>query len=408
MILSKNVIADFYMYEYLLSSDATYDKNLELEIKYGALVFLDKLKDYLLTVLEYSIIREISHVWWETIQPNTMNPPTREYLESIIDERIFYIVIDLAPEWVNSLPYKIYNGEELKNCSKLPQYMFIKHHPDIDSTTFIRIFKKYFTKLSWANDHGGENWLKITDSYLKLMDTYGEDLFVVCDTIFWLQHNTNTVFNKIKSLEENGSYKWINEFLDFRKECDLWDLWEYCSVSKKLAAKKMKMVYETKEEIEMEENLFTITATQNSIPTIGDLESGIDTKLDDLTDSIRSDIIGMKNDFITSITTVEKMVDDLPNELDSIKTDLYDKLDSFQQDTNAYMNNIDKSITMFKTHINEAREETIEDLTSYIDVKQKDLEDRISKTMFFVRNEILEKLEQRWYTIILNFFKKMF
>lgn len=447
MFFPKNMIADFYMYQYLVTSEETIDKDLELDIKYGALVFLDKLKEYLLTVLEYSIIREISHVWWETIDPNTMNPPSKKYMERVISEKIYYILLDLSPDWVDTLSTKPYTGNELQGCSRLKQYMFIKTNPYISTFEFISIFKKYFTKLVWLNNHGGEVWESITNYYLKLVETNGEDLFILCDSIFWLQHNTNTVFNKIKAWEQNGSYEWINKFLDFRKECDLWELLEHCSESKKLATKKLKLQYnKTVEEVNMEEVIMNITLDKIEpikIPTMDDIaeytnkpvfeamKSNMEmlkqelAKIDGKFDPINEELA----EYITWLKSISEKLDNMSSKQDSISNEIV----TFRNENNEFMtkvygnqqnilleiNELGERISSYQNSVIQFRQNIYEDMEqlhktvshqwkNYVDQITKSITEKFERELVERTNAILEKLEQRWYKRLLKYVKNIF
>jgi hypothetical protein len=414
MISPKNLIADFYMYEFLVNSEPTIDNDLETEILYEANEFLKMLKEYLIEALEYSIIKEISHVWWETFNPYTMNPPTEDYLSTIIDEDIFYILLDLAPAWVDSLPVKAYMGETLKGSTRLGQYMFIKDHKDIDIAKFISKFKKYFVDIPWNNPFGGEKWLIIAETYLKLKESEGKELYTVCDTIFWLQHNTNTVFNKIKSWEIDGSYDWINEFLDFRKECDLWELWDYCRASKKIAGKKLsKVLDKTKEESmskisdlpkleldDIEEEVFTIVATKD--------EYSYGTSLEEISEFT----IGKIEPIFKSFDNMKKAVENLPDELADVKADLHKYIGVLHEDIVSEMTKFKKEtlyeVKIIKEEVEKYIDGKMQTIDKSLQLSENILLDFIQTQHNISTNAILEKLEQRWYKKLFKFFKNLF
>lgn len=463
MINPKNLIADFYMYQFLVTCESTYDTELELEIEYEALAFLDRMKEYLITILEYSIIREISHVWWETIDPNTMNPPSPQYMESVISEKIYYILTDLSPEWVDSLPNYPNDNEALEGCSRLKQYLYIKNRDDISAVDFITGFRKYFTKLSWVNKYGGEKWQKIIDVYLKLIDTNNQDLYDVGDHIFWLQHNTNSIFNKIPSWKENGGWDWINKFLDFRKECDIWDLLEYCGESKRSAQKKLKLMYNQTKEDRMKitnmtpeditEPVLTIDVSKGNVyvPTIEDITGTVSESFNHLNTlpeqlkNVEEQLEPLK-DFPKKLNSSRDQIFEyikitnnsmgklIESNTDNIIKDFTDRVNSLEEDFNSQVTEkfanikeemrefnmgMEQEVTMFKSRITTATEDTINSVNEYVDNRVKYLEDRTMSALDTVKddinsmvdekvNAILEKLEQRWYKSLWKWFKGFF
>lgn len=68
---------------------------------------------------------------------------------------------------------------------------------------------------SWTTSYGGENWRRISAAWLNLHDaqTLQEQMLYI-DVIWDLQHNSNTVFNKVKQYAKDGGFGWLREALD--------------------------------------------------------------------------------------------------------------------------------------------------------------------------------------------------
>jgi len=82
--------------------------------------------------------------------------------------------------------------------------------------SFMKLCYTIFTQASWNNMYGGKAWGKIVKSWFSLYNSKGElETMVAIDHIYDLQHNTDTVFNKLNSYYDNG-YNWIKEALDKR------------------------------------------------------------------------------------------------------------------------------------------------------------------------------------------------
>jgi hypothetical protein len=78
-----------------------------------------------------------------------------------------------------------------------------------------------FRKATFAPSFGGEAWAKIADAWLKLdkAETKGEVITYI-DHVYDLQHNTDTVFNKLVSYSKDGSFQWLKRALDTKAKLD--------------------------------------------------------------------------------------------------------------------------------------------------------------------------------------------
>jgi len=79
----------------------------------------------------------------------------------------------------------------------------------------------------WSDDYGGPAWGQIVQGWQKLNKASSyEDKVVYIDHVFDLQHNTDSVFNKIESYADGYSgHEWIGKALDKKKHArSLFDL----------------------------------------------------------------------------------------------------------------------------------------------------------------------------------------
>ena len=92
---------------------------------------------------------------------------------------------------------------------------------------------KAFRELNWHDSYGGETWGKIADAWRSLDKAKTrQDMAVWIDHVYDLQHNTDTVFNKLKSYYKDRGYGWIKDALDFKANLkDLWELYDKVSPS---------------------------------------------------------------------------------------------------------------------------------------------------------------------------------
>ena len=84
--------------------------------------------------------------------------------------------------------------------------------------SFVKFAQNAFTQLKWNGGYGGEAWGNIASTWLKLYNVNNyKDKTVWIDRIFDLQHNTDTVFNKIKAYAKHGGYTWLGKALDKKR-----------------------------------------------------------------------------------------------------------------------------------------------------------------------------------------------
>lgn len=71
----------------------------------------------------------------------------------------------------------------------------------------------------WNSGYGGDKWKAIAIGWTRLVNAKNtNDRMVMIDHVYDLQHNTNTVFNKLSSYIKNGGYSWVLKALDWKKE----------------------------------------------------------------------------------------------------------------------------------------------------------------------------------------------
>lgn len=85
-------------------------------------------------------------------------------------------------------------------------------------TEFVKFASKAFTSLSWHVSYGGRPWSSIADGWLKLKsaNNYNQRMIWI-DHVYDLQHNTDTVFNKIRAYSKEGDFEWIKKALDKKR-----------------------------------------------------------------------------------------------------------------------------------------------------------------------------------------------
>jgi hypothetical protein len=110
---------------------------------------------------------------------------------------------------------------------------------------FVRLAYLCFDDIfDWTSSYGGSKWKQIANAWLKLNNaTNPKDIIVLIDHAYDLQHNTDTVFNKIQSYLKNGSYSWLADALDFKRDIKSpWEIIDKVSPSmKRISARIFKI-----------------------------------------------------------------------------------------------------------------------------------------------------------------------
>jgi ribosomal protein L7/L12 len=86
-----------------------------------------------------------------------------------------------------------------------------------DRHTFVELADILFLNGQWASSYGGKAWADIAKGWLSLdrAKTFPQ-MMVQIDHVYDLQHNTDTVFNKLQSYLKNNSFSWIADALDHK------------------------------------------------------------------------------------------------------------------------------------------------------------------------------------------------
>lgn len=92
----------------------------------------------------------------------------------------------------------------------------------LSDSELANILQQAFTNdaIEWSPSYGGESWGKIANAYKKLLeaDTLAKQIAYI-DHAYDLQHNTGSVFSKVKAYSKNrGSLSWLAKALDWKKK----------------------------------------------------------------------------------------------------------------------------------------------------------------------------------------------
>ena len=108
----------------------------------------------------------------------------------------------------------------------IASYVAAKKAWEGDDIGFVNFAKKAFytpKSIKWSGSYGGQPWANICNGWIKLKtQTEGpranQNKFIWIDHIFDLAHNTGTMLNKVKRYAKNGSWNWIKQALDYKRD----------------------------------------------------------------------------------------------------------------------------------------------------------------------------------------------
>lgn len=117
------------------------------------------------------------------------------------------------PTWSNP---SITGGNDPQHNEYATSY-FAVLKSGLERPDFVYLMKFLYENASWASSYGGKAWAGICNGWQKLYSaTKDPELSVWIDHIYDLQHNTGTVFNKVKAYAKDGHYDWLSKALDHK------------------------------------------------------------------------------------------------------------------------------------------------------------------------------------------------
>lgn len=183
------------------------------------------LRKHLLDALFYACCCEIRHLLdrQQTSLRDAMTPDEKKWMSAYIRE---YLALKSDREAAKSLAPDIRTKKryakhfDTKSGGYAASLQAAKHANKVtghDELWCMVFFGKCFTVGSWNGSYGGKAWNGITLGCRRLYNASTiDETFIAIDLVYDLQHNTDTVFNKLKRYYKGSSsaYGWIKKALD--------------------------------------------------------------------------------------------------------------------------------------------------------------------------------------------------
>lgn len=177
------------------------------------------LKNNLLDAVFFSICAEIRHVLNYGVagqHVERLEPQEKELFKNYAKNYHLFNTSNFHTFFNRDVKFKekdfVFNSSE----SYLNSYKaFLKS--GASKSSFVSVCKKLFSKDFWASSYGGKPWENIAIAWIDLNNAKKPDqLMTQIDHVYDLQHNTDTVFNKIRSYTKSGNFLWIKNALDHK------------------------------------------------------------------------------------------------------------------------------------------------------------------------------------------------
>lgn len=253
----KALMADFYMLSYLDTinfaklaqlgnADAVrFDDDFKDDLEYAQSKLYPYLKKHMLEAVFFSMCAEIRHIFDGKMAPHVM-----EKCGPIIQTFHKYYrhyTQDLGSKDPRMVDTAEYSQDQRGYRESFAAIKKVMQRKNMSGAQMVEFFEFAFREGNWSSSYGGEAWANIARGWLSLLNTKDNNYPVMAvniDHVYDLQHNTGTVFNKLRKYYDGG-YEWIKNMLDFKANLkSIADLVPHCSSSmKKLAQPILKAAH---------------------------------------------------------------------------------------------------------------------------------------------------------------------
>ena len=230
---------DFYM----LSALRSEDPDIKEAIRHTREKLLPTLKKELLKAVFFSLMSELRHGAsfvgdrWGKDDLDDLTPPYKELFLKYAKNLHGYMYGSGSRGGIPPEAFEQHPGESFNR--KMTHAAAIKAGPQ---WKMVELARRVYNNLSWPGGYGGPAWGKVARGWLKLNDAENlKDMQVWIDHVYDLQHNSDTIFDKLNSYYKDG-YGWILRALNHKARIKSpWEIFDKTSEEmKRLAGFAMK------------------------------------------------------------------------------------------------------------------------------------------------------------------------
>jgi hypothetical protein len=131
--------------------------------------------------------------------------------------------------------YQMFPGESANLAGRKRSYeavIKVMREQKLDDHDFGEIAEEMFSRFGWDSGYGGRAWAKIARGFWRLADAKStNERSVWIDHVYDLQHNNNTVFDKLQTYYKGSEgVEWLKRALDWKRDVkDIRDFYEKVS-----------------------------------------------------------------------------------------------------------------------------------------------------------------------------------
>jgi hypothetical protein len=236
----EKLLYDFYMSTLLspppeIGPDASLsDPDLNFTIQYTKTKLYNVLQKELLDAVFFSLTAEIRHFFDANVFSHAqtiLTPKEIKIFSKYTEKYTDFKTLGIEPTKRTKFNRRLIKDSDDEYLKSYKAAL----NADPEKRTLVEAMEKLFQSGEWKRSFGGKAWANIASAWLKLSDAKtNTEKMIWIDHVYDLQHNTDTVFNKIKKYTKDGSYSWLKRALDFKfKIKNPYDLFDKISHSMK-------------------------------------------------------------------------------------------------------------------------------------------------------------------------------
>ncbi len=201
---------DFYATS-LVFPDSLSDINMKIAFKEAQEKIVNQLVEDFKFALYFALASEFRHIGGvEPADPDeraAIAPSARRFFDKIGQKEFYskYVALLRKTDWER--------GDSFRALKKI----------NMAPNTMAKIFEdamnaQFFNRFMGAG-YGGHAWGMVAQAWGKLYNVKKHsDKMVLVDHIYDLQHNNDTVFDKVRSYYKHDSLRWLKKALDFKRD----------------------------------------------------------------------------------------------------------------------------------------------------------------------------------------------
>ena len=229
----EKLLYDFYFFtmfgDKVETSNVKFDQALNDAVEEAT----DGLTKHMLKALKFALSSELRHIF-DAIEGNVYDYPLRKETKKFI--RTFdnylkgYWASQTDPESKKKAPPKkmqkrmtgpIKGERQTERIAGYKSLAAAQKKLKISNTELGKMLEEIYRDVDWDSSYGGKSWQDIAEGYKWLAgakDTKEKMRYI--DHAYDLQHNNDTVFQKVQSYykEGGGEYAWIRRALDWKRD----------------------------------------------------------------------------------------------------------------------------------------------------------------------------------------------